>query len=278
MRRVPRRAVVATLTVVAWAVALWVVWVSVRRGRDLQRTAPEIFLGAAPLVGRNFRDGWDWRFGWSIVGAAVVAGALTVSCWRGWWFRIRLRWVVLSAAVGSTAFAVLLALVDGADGVLYGAEHKSEYLANLAITPPAGEFVRTFTSRIGDYSVHVRGHPPGFVLVLKLFDGMGIGGGWSTAMLSVLGTALVPLGVLVTIHQLAGADWVRRAAPFLVVAPYLIWMITSADALYTGVASIGIAAVTVGTRRRRWVAALLGWQAGSCSLRSCSGPISVPCC
>ena len=107
-----------------------------------------------------------------------------------------------------------LALTDGADGILHGAEHETEYLANLPVTPPAGEFVRTFIERIGDYSVHVRGHPPGFVLVLKFFDGIGIGGGWSTAMLSVAGTAVVPLGVLVTFERRRGRlGRARRAVP-----------------------------------------------------------------
>ena len=62
--------------------AAWVICVSVQRGHDLQRTAPEVFHGAAPLVGRNVRDGWDWRFAWGWVGAGVVAIALTASCWR----------------------------------------------------------------------------------------------------------------------------------------------------------------------------------------------------
>lgn len=262
MSTAPRRAVTVTATVAAWAVALWVIWFSVRRGRELQRSAPEIYLGAAPLVGRNFRDGWDWRFGWSLIGAGTIALALVVACWRGWWFRMRVRWIVLLTALGSMAFAVLLALTDGADGILYAAEHKSEYLANLPITPPAREFVRTFTARLHDYSVHVRGHPPGFVLVLKLLAWLGIGGGWSTATLSVLATALLPVGVLVAVHQLAGDVWVRRAAPFLVVSPYLIWMVTSADAVYTGVGAIGIAAIAVAIAQRGRTAVALGLTGG----------------
>ena len=262
MRAAPRRALTVTTTVTAWAVALWIIWFSIRRGRELQRTAPEIYLGAAPLVGRNFRDGWDWRFGWSLLGAGAIALALAVSCWHGGWFRMRLRWIALTTAFGSAAFAVLLALTDGADGILYAAQHKSEYLANLPITPPAGRFLRTFAARLHDYSVHVRGHPPGFVLVLKLLAWLGIGGAWTTAMLSVLATALLPLGVLVVVHQLAGDAWMRRAAPFLVVSPYLIWMITSADAVYTAVGAIGIAAITVAVARRGRTAAALGLAGG----------------
>jgi len=262
MRRPSRRTVAVGFTVAAWAVAPWVIWVSVRRGRDLQRTNPEIFLGAAPLVGRNYRDGWDWRFGWSLLGAIAIALLLTAACWRGWWLAIRLRWVAVAAVLGSMSFGVLLALVDGSDGLLYGAEDRSEYLSNLPITPPAGAFLRTFVGRLHTYSVHVRGHPPGFVLLLKLLDWVGIGGAWATAMLSVLATGLLSLGVLTVVHAIAGQDWARRCAPYLVVSPYLIWMITSADAVYTATGAIGIAAIAVGIRQRRWVSAALGMAGG----------------
>lgn len=250
------------VNVVCWAAAVWVIWISVRRGRELQITTPEIFLGAAPLVGRNFRDGWDWRFSWGWVAAGIVAIALTVSCWRGWWNSLRMRWVLVATALGSMAFAVMLALTDGADGLLYGAEHKTEYLANLKVTPPAGVFVRTFVARLHNYSVHVRGHPPGFVLVLKFLQWVGIGGGWTTAALSVLATGLVPVGVLVVTNSVAGNLWARRAAPFLIVSPYAIWMVTSADAVYAAVGALGTAAIAIGIWRRRWVAASCGLAGG----------------
>jgi hypothetical protein len=105
-----------------------------------------------------------------------------------------LRSVAAVSSLGSGAFALLLALTDGADGVLHGAVHPSEYLANLTTAPPAGEFVRTFVERIDEYSVHVRGHPPGFVLVLKALDSVGLGDGWPTALLSVAATMALTAG------------------------------------------------------------------------------------
>ncbi len=243
----------AILVVAIWLLAFVLIAVSVVWGRAYQRETPEIFLGAAPLVGRDFRDGWHWRFGWSLVGAALLALWLVVSVQRGWWWRIRLRWVVVVASLAAGAFGVLLALTDGADGILHGAVHPTEYLANLEITPPAGEFLRTFVDRIDDYSVHVRGHPPGFVLVLMGMDAVGLGGGWPTAMLSVLGTIALPAAVLVTVWATAGPDWVRRAAPLLVVPPYALWMVTSADAVFTAVGAWGVAFCALGLRAGgRW--------------------------
>ncbi|MGI9052552.1 MAG: glycosyltransferase [Ilumatobacteraceae bacterium] len=169
---------------------------------------------------------------------------------RGWWWRVRLRWVVVTSSIGAAAFAVLLALTDGADGVLRGAAHETEFLVNLPVTPPAAEFLRTFVDRIGDYSVHVRGHPPGFVLALKALDAVHLGGDWATAALSIVATAAAPAGVLVAVWAVAGAPWVRRTAPVLIVTPYALWMVTSADAVYTAVGAWAVALLAVGLRPR----------------------------
>lgn len=238
-------------------IALSVVW-----GRRYQEDLPQIFLGAAPLVGRSFRDGWDWRFGWGLVGAAVVAAADIAAVATGLWARARLRWVVAASSIGAGVFATTLALTDGVDGVLYGATHRTEYLVNLRTAPPAAEFVRTFVERIDDYSVHQRGHPPGFVLVLKALDFVGLDGAWPAAMLSVVATVALPAGVLVAVGATADGGWVRRVAPLLVVAPYALWMVTSADAVYTAVGAWGVAALALGLRSRGGRAIAAGAVAG----------------
>lgn len=218
-------------------------------GRDLQQTAPEVFLGAAPLVGRNFRDAWDWRFGWSLIGAGVLGVTVMTFAARGWYEQARVRVIIRSTALGAGLFGLLLALTDGRDGVFYGAEEETEYLANLPITPPAGDFVRNFVVDINDYSVHVRGHPPGFIVLLKFLDGIGLGGSWPVVAISLISSILLPVGVLIAVRAVAGDSWVRRSAPFLIVAPYAIWMMTSADAFYAAVAAWGVAFIALGVQR-----------------------------
>ena len=252
----------AIARVLPWMIAAIVLWWSVDRGRSLQRRQTAVQLGAAPLVGRSFQDGWDWRFGWGLVAAGVIAALVVAGCWRGWWFTLRLRWVCLIAAIGAALFATALALTDGVDGILFGAAHKTEYVANLKVTPPAGEFVRTFVDRIDLYSVHVRGHPPGFTLVLKFLDAIGLHGARPAAALSIISTAVLAAAVLVAVRAIAGDDWMRRSAPFLVVAPYAIWMVTSADAVFTAVGAAGIAAIAEGLRRSGWRAVGLGFAGG----------------
>lgn len=202
-------------------------YVAIDWGRNLQRTAPEIFLGAAPLVGRNFRDAWDWRFGWGLIGAGLVASLIVVLAGRGWFASARLRVVLAATGASAGVFSTLLALTDGRDGLFYGVEDDTEYLANLPLAPPAGDFVRNFVVDINDYSVHVRGHPPGFVVLLKMFDAVGLSGSWPVMLISLVSTMLLPIGVLIAVWAIAGERWVRRSAPFLIVAPYAIWMMTS---------------------------------------------------
>lgn len=254
---IQRLAVVALYVGVASAFYVAVDW-----GRNLQRTAPEVFLGAAPLVGRSFRDGWDWRFGWGLVGAGLVAAVVIALAARGWFATARLRVVVVTTGLAAGAFATLLALTDGRDGLFFGVEDDNEYLANLAIAPPAGDFVRNFVVDIDNYSVHVRGHPPGFIVLLKSLDALWLGGPWPVMLISLASTVLLPIGVLVAAWAVSGPSAVRRAAPFLIVVPYAIWMMTSADAFFTALGAWGVAFVALGVRRNgrgaTWIGALGG--------------------
>jgi hypothetical protein len=200
-----------------------------------------VFLGAAPLVGQDWSDSWDWRFGWGLVGAAAVATILAVLVWTGRWWAWSIGAVQAATSIAAGAFAVLLALTDGRRGLLRGASDETEYLSNLVIAPGARQFLRDFVDDIQQYSVHVRGHPPGFVLLLKALDGIGLTGAWPVVALSLAGTMAVPLAVVSAVRVLADDDWARRVAPFLAVSPYALWMMTSADAVF---AACGAWAVT----------------------------------
>lgn len=243
-------------------VAVGVLWWSVVHGRAEQRAHSGLKLGAAPLVGRDDADGWVWRVNAALVAAGVVAALTALGCWRGWWERARQRWVVIATAAGAASFSVLLALNDGLDGLRYGAEHETEYLANLRDAPPAGTFVRTFVDRINDYTVHVRGHPPGYVLLLKLLDAVGLGGVWPVVALTVVAIGVMAAAVLVAVRAIAGEVWMRRVAPLLIVAPYSVWLMTSGDAVFACLGALGVAALAEGVVRPRRQALALGLAAG----------------
>lgn len=248
--------------VLPWLLAAALVAVSVRMGRELQRDSPEIFLGAAPLVGQNPRDGWDWRFGWGLIGAGIVAAVVVWCIWTRRWSTWSSRTVIAVTAVAAGAFAVLLALTDGRNGLLRGADHETEYLVNLDIFPGAREFVRGFVTDIDRYSVHVRGHPPGFLLILDGLDAIGLVGAWPVVALSLVATMLLPVAVLTATGIVADGAWVRRVAPLLAFSPYALWMMTSADAVYAACGAWALTTLLLALRSRRRAAVAWGALSG----------------
>jgi methylthioxylose transferase len=235
------------LFVAAIVVAISVVW-----GWRVQAD-PRVKLGAAPLVGE-----WKRRFGWSLVLAALLA--VTVVRWGPTLARrVAFRTMTIGASLSSACFTFLLAASDGLGHVLDPVVHPTEYWANLATLPPAHQMLQEYgsTDFLLDYSVHAKGHPPGFLLLLKALDAIGLGQPWVTGALSYVGTAAVVAAVLLTLRLVATDESARRVAPFLVVAPYAMWMGTSADAFYTAVAAWGVFAFVAGMKssdRRRSVA------------------------
>lgn len=256
-----RRQRVATAAVVT--IAIFVVASSVIWGRSFQRRMPLIKLGAAPFVGRDDNDGWDWRAHWQLllpIAVAVVVVIAAPPVLQRW----RLRWVVVATGASAAAFAVALAATDGTDGLFFGATDPTEYYDNVQRIREWRSFVDTFVERLPYYSVHIRGHPPGFVLVLKSIAGLGLHGAWPVVALSIVGVAVTPVAVLIAVHRLTDGTWTRRAAPFLVLTPYAIWQMTSADAFFTAVLAVAVALLSIAlTTRSRPVAVL---ASGACGL------------
>jgi hypothetical protein len=99
------------------------------------------------------------------------------------------------------------------------------------------------------WTTHVAGHPPGALLAFVLLDRVGLSGlGWAAAM-CIAGGALAVPAVLVAVRAVAGEEPARTAAPFLVLAPVALWIATSADALFAGVAAWGIALLATAAAR-----------------------------
>ena len=223
----------------AIVVALSVVW-----GWHVQAD-PNVKLGAAPLVGR-----WHLRFGPSLVPAALLAIAVI---WRGPRLAERLRFasVTALAAAASVGFTLLLAASDGLAHLLDPVVHPTEYWANLATLPPAGTMLRHYGTIpfLLPYSVHAKGHPPGFLLLLKALAAAGFGHPWTAAALSYLAVGAVAAAALCTVRAVAGEGHARRVAPFLVVVPYVVWMGTSADAFYAGVGACAVLLTVTALRR-----------------------------
>ncbi len=255
-----QRRAAATVTVALALVALEIY--SFVEGNRLQRQQPLIKLGAGPLVGM-----WNLRVTAKVipviaVAAIAVIGLPVVAA------KMRQAAAIAVTAITGAVFAWALAASDGWAAVIKPVTDRTEYWAGLKNAKPAGQYLRTFIDQQKFYSVHVRGHPPGFTLLLMLMRSIGLGSAWAAATVSFIGVGLAVGGVAVTVQRIAGADVVRRCLPFLTLAPYAVWQGTSADAFFAGVGAVGIAALAIAMttpRRRLEVIAglvgglLLGW-------------------
>ena len=200
-------------------------------------------LGAAPLVGRQ-----DAAFGLRLALPVAVAVFLIRVLPR---LAVRLSWRNLLAVVvlASAGWAVAVNLTrDG--GLTRPLERPGdEYLVDVPAIDSPRDFLVTYPERIDEYAVHTRSHPPGFILVLLGLDRLGLGGAGPAAAL-VIGAGAVGLAaVSIGVREVAGEAVARRAAPFLVLAPSALWIASTADALYAGVAAGGLALVMVASGR-----------------------------
>lgn len=198
-----------------------------------------------PLHARLRTDPLDWQLAPAVAGAAVAVALLP---------RIvrTLRWraLVVTCSLAATAWAVLLAVSDGPSWLAEPLTHDSEYLAvaEAVGTDPVG-WLRGFTDNVADYPTHVAGHPPLPVLVFWLPYALGLPILPTAAAICILVGSSAVAAVLITARQLVDEEWARSAAPYLVLAPYVLTVATSADAMFLGVASWGIALFTLASAR-----------------------------
>ena len=231
----PRLLVTALLILAAGAATAYAFVV----GRPLAKAHYEIKLDAAPFVGM-----WKWRIGprllLSVAVAAVAVAVLPAAAQR-----IRCRWLVVMCAAFNALFAFVLAASDGWRAVIGPVVDPTEYWVGVKLADPFSLFLRTFARQGLYFTVHVRGHPPGMMLLLIMMRPLGLHSPWAAAALSFIGCGATVVAVSVTVWRLVGIEAARRAALLLAIAPFAVWQGTSADAFYCGVASSAIALAAV---------------------------------
>jgi methylthioxylose transferase len=228
-----------------------VLWWSVDRGMQY-REDPDVKVQAAPLIGE-----WDWRPGWGLVPPALLGIAILIALPR-FAHRLHFRSLFGVTAVLTSLFAVVLAASDGWGKLMDPVVHPTEYWANLDTLPPPRVMLEEYATVdfLLNYSVHVKGHPPGFLLLLQAAEYVGLGSPWVNATIIWISIGLTAAGVLRLVQLMSDDEAARRCAPFLVLAPYAVWMATSADATFAamsvwGVTLLGDATLST-SRRLRW--------------------------
>jgi methylthioxylose transferase len=230
------RALPAAAALAAWAGLVLGARALVDRLHD---AGVNVLVGNAPLVGTL-----DPRAGWRLL-PAVALGAAAVA----WAPRLAasLRWRVLVPVTGvaSIAWAVVLAGADGAGAIAAPLLSTYDYVPDVQRAGSPGFLLSTFTDRAEAFSTHAGSHPPGLLLALSALRQIGVHGEWAATALVLAGAAIAPGAVLVAARATAGEGAARRAAPFVAFAPVALWVATSADALFMGVAAAGVALMAV---------------------------------
>lgn len=239
----------------AWAV---LVAAGITIGGAVTARNPLLHTNAAPFHGR-----WELVVRSSALIAVVAAVLLVVGGPR---LAQTLRWRTLLFAAPLAAFgwSVSLAVTVGGHGFTSPLTTPFEYLAGVQAVDGAASFLRSFTSQLPTFPTHIKGHPPGLVMVLWAMDRVGLGAPVFASILVVAVGASGVAAVLLTVRWVCGEQVARRAAPFLVLSPAAVWMATSGDAFFAGVGAWAVAATVLATRHRgrRWaVLAGLAWTA-----------------
>lgn len=187
---------------------------------------------------------WGPRLDVRIVPA--VALALLLVLWLpGFARRAGWRVAVLATTAASWAWTMALALSDGPYGLSRVTERSSEYPATARTITDVPAFLDEFISRIpvsvdDNWPIHVAGHPPGAVLPFVGLDRLGVTDPFWIAVVLVTVGATAVAAVLLTIDELGGRDLARRAAPWLALAPLVVWAGVSADWMFAAVGAWGL--------------------------------------
>lgn len=225
----------------AVAVTCWaaLIWVGHALGARLVDADPLVHIGAPPLVGRYEAALSAWSVPAVLFAGAALRWAPRLAGTLAWRRLLLLTWL------GAGAWAVLLALADGPHAIVAPLQSRYEYLAAVGRVGNPLDFLSSFTAALPGYPTHVKGHPPGLVLLFWTFAQAGLGGATVAAVLVIAVGALAAPAVLITVRAIGDDAQARAAAPFVALAPAAVWVATSGDALFMGVAACGVAALAV---------------------------------
>jgi len=208
----------------------------------------------------------------------------------GVWFAFdaarSLSWRALLATsyVVGLAWALAVATIRGlVVGIGEPLAHPQEYLPTVKTIDDIPRALDEWISRIpldapNNWETHVAGHPPLSTLIFVWMDRIGLGGDVTVGLVVTAFAASIPVAVLLTLRALGAVEVARRAAPWLVLTPAVLYLAVSEDAVIAGFAAWGIAALAVAataTSRARMVAwsVVAGLVLGSTVLLSYGMPL-----
>ncbi len=209
-------------------------------GWDVHIEAPPLFAEWRPRVG----PGTPLAVLLAVLGIAYAGRLSQTLAWP------RLMMVSWVAALGWLAS---LTLVDVTKGFASYSD-TNQLLQAARGTTSISQTLHMFVSLIPlgphGWATHVAGHPPGTLLFFVVLVRLGLGGNIAAGVVITLLASTIPLATLSTLRVLGAERSARLAAPFLVLAPAVIWEAVSADAVFSCCAAWSLAALALAAVRR----------------------------
>ena len=189
------------------------------------RTGAQLGTASAPFLGF-----YRVSLGVATLLAPAVAAVVVAAVRDGLLERIRFGAVLALSYVGALAWALALALVEGAAGLTRSLRSANNYLTDVPrVGDDPWEYLRGFVAHAAEHSTAARGHPPGPVLLLWGLERLGLTDRLTLGLLiAAVGALLTPL-VLSAVRGVCGEVPARRYAPVLILAPYAVWIAVSVD-------------------------------------------------
>lgn len=244
--RVRHRVLVNQAIITMVALSAWASVIAIGRAEGLALLAAgrKIVLPTPPVLG-DYRDAVPSGLWVPVLVAVLLIVAMPIASRR-------LSWRALAplATASAVGWWLSLALVDGIEKLTHGVDWETDYQPVMprVANDPLG-FLRSYVDNLPSFQVQLRGHPPGFTMLLGVLDRFGLQGpGWTTGLVLVSAAASVP-ALLLIVHRLAGDHMARRALPFIVVSPAALWIATSVDAFYLGITTWMIALLVLALDR-----------------------------
>jgi hypothetical protein len=213
---------------------------------------PPMLVNAPPLTG-SFHAELQFWFALPLLAAVIGVSWLPRLAEELAWRRLLLISVLLSAL-----WLLALASSVGPSLVARPLGNPLDTFADLHQVGSVSGFLASFVERIVGFTSHTRSHPPGMLMLFWAMKQVGMGGtGWAAA-LEITGGALAPPAIMLALREVSDERTARAAFPFLILTPTAIWMSTTADALFAGVAAWAVACIVLATgsrgRRSLWLA------------------------
>ena len=188
----------------------------------------------------------DPTVGWGLLLAVPVALGVVL---RGPALAASMRFGRLAWATGAVGalWGVGNALVRGWQGGIVAPLSKDdEYLSDVPRVTSVMGALRVYTDRIlldapGHWQTHSSGHPPLPLFFYVGLDRIGLGGAAASGVVTALIASTGVVAVLITLRALGDERRARLAAPFLALAPMVVWTWISADGGFMAVAAWGLA-------------------------------------